>query len=73
MFVARGNLDPKTLAALQQAFIDINTDPDGQTAAKKILYPKWVPADDAFFDSVRKKAAILNINFDTLKDVKKKS
>ncbi|MEO7718592.1 MAG: phosphate/phosphite/phosphonate ABC transporter substrate-binding protein [Capsulimonas sp.] len=72
MFVARGNLDPKTLAALQKAFVDINTDPDGQAAAKKILYPKWVPADDAFFDSVRKKASVLNISFESLKNVKKK-
>ncbi|BDI32789.1 hypothetical protein CCAX7_48400 [Capsulimonas corticalis] len=72
MFVARGNLDPKTIAALQKAFVDINTDPEGQAAAQKILYPKWVPADDPFFDSVRKKATILGLSLESLKGVKKK-
>jgi phosphonate transport system substrate-binding protein len=66
MFVARGNLDPKTLAALKQAMIDINNEPDGQAALKAMEFNKWVPADDHAFDSVRQKAKILGLDLKSL-------
>ena len=70
MVVARGNLDPKTLDALRQALVSVNTDPDGQAALAKIPWDKLAPADDHFFDSVRDKAKILNLNLQSL-DAKK--
>ena len=66
MFVARGNLDPTTLAQLQKAFNDMDTDPQGEAALKAMEYDKVVPADDSFFDSVRKKAAALDIQLGSL-------
>ena len=66
MFVARGNLDPKTLAALKQAMVDINTDPDGIAALKTMEFTKWVPADDHKFDAVREKAKILGLDLKAL-------
>lgn len=66
MFVARGNLDPKTLAGLKQAMIDINNEPDGKAALKTMEFTKWVPADDHAFDSVREKAKILGLDLKSL-------
>jgi phosphonate transport system substrate-binding protein len=71
MFVARGNLDATTLAQLQKAFDNMNTDPDGKAALKSMEYDKVVPANDAFFDSVRKKAAALDIQIGSLDSSKK--
>ncbi|MBV9851142.1 MAG: phosphate/phosphite/phosphonate ABC transporter substrate-binding protein [Armatimonadetes bacterium] len=66
MIVARGNLDPKTLDALKQALVSVNSDPDGQAALAKIPWNKVVPPDDHLFDSVRDKAKILNLNLQSL-------
>jgi phosphonate transport system substrate-binding protein len=69
MFVARGNLDATTLAKLQAALADINSDPAGQAALKAIPQGGWgkmVPADDKAFDSVRSKATILGLNLQSL-------
>ena len=73
MVVARGNLDPKTLDALKQALVSVNTDPDGQAALAKIPWDKLAPPDDHFFDSVRDKAKILNLNLQSLDAKKKRS
>jgi len=66
MFVARGDLDPTTMARLKQAFDTMDTDPEGKAALKAMEYDKVVPADDAFFDSVRKKAKVLDIQLGSL-------
>ena len=66
MVVARGNLDPKTLDALKQALVSVNTDPDGQAALAKIPWNKLVPADDHMFDSVRDAAQIFHLNLQSL-------
>ena len=68
MFVARGNLDPKTIEALKKAIVDINNEPDGQAALKTMEFTKWVPADDSKFDSVRQKAKILGLDLKSLGD-----
>jgi phosphonate transport system substrate-binding protein len=70
MFVARGNLDAKTLDALKKAMADINTEPEGQAALKTMSFTKWVPADDHAFDAVREKAKILGLDLKSL-DAKK--
>ena len=49
MIVARGNLDPKTLDALRQAFVTVNTDADGQAALAKIPWDKLAPAGRPLF------------------------
>jgi phosphonate transport system substrate-binding protein len=66
MFVARGDLDPATLAELQKAFDNMDTDPAGVAALKSMQYDKVVPANDSFFDSVRKKAAALDLQLGSL-------
>lgn len=74
MFVARGNLDAATLAKLQAALKDINTDPEGRIALKSIPSGGWdkiVPADDKIFDPVREKATILGLNLQSLDKPKK--
>lgn len=72
MFVVRGNLDPKLIEALKKAMNDINTDPEGKVPLDKMEFTKWVPADDSEFDSVRKKAKILNLNLHSLDKPKAK-
>ncbi len=74
MFVARGNVDAATLAKLQSALKDINTDPEGKAALKSIPSGGWdkiVPADDKIFDPVREKASILGLNLQSLDQPKK--
>lgn len=74
MIVARGNLAPQTLAKLQQALKDINTDPKGKAALKAAPGGGWdkiVPADDKIFDPVREKATLLGLNLQSLDAPKK--
>lgn len=66
MFVARGNLNPATIAELRQALVDINTDPDGKAALKAMEYDKWIPADDSVFNSVRSKITALKLQIGSL-------
>jgi phosphonate transport system substrate-binding protein len=66
MFVARGNLDAKTIEALKKAMVDINTEPDGKVALDTMQFTKWVPADDHAFDAVREKAKILGLDLKAL-------
>jgi phosphonate transport system substrate-binding protein len=72
MFVARGNLDAATLAAVKKAFVDVNTDPQGQAALKGLGVAKMAPADDSVFDPVRKAATTLGLNLQSLSAQKKK-
>ena len=71
MFVARGNLDPATLAAVKKAFTDVNTDPQGQAALKGLGVAKMAPADDSVFDPVRQAAKTLGLNLQSLNAPKK--
>ena len=74
MLVARSNLDAQTLAKLQQALKDINTDREGKAALKAIPSGGWdkiVPADDTIFEPVRQKARILGLNLQSLDAPKK--
>jgi len=66
MFVARGNLDPKTIEAMKKALVDINNEPDGQAALNTMQFTKWVPGDDHQFDAVRQKAKILGLDLKAL-------
>jgi ABC-type phosphate/phosphonate transport system substrate-binding protein len=66
MIVARGNLDPATLAKLKKALVTVNTTPDGKAALSKIPWNKVVPADDAIFDPVRQEAKLLGLNLKSL-------
>ena len=66
MIVARGNLDPATLAKLRAALVSVNTDPDGQAALARIPWNKVVPADDAIFAPVRDEATLLGLNLQAL-------
>lgn len=71
MFVVRGNLDPATMALVKKAFVDVNTDPQGQAALKGLGVAKMAPADDSVFDPVRKAAKTLGLNLQALSPPKK--
>lgn len=72
MFVARGNLDPATLALVKKAFVDVNTDPQGQAALKVLEVAKMAPPVDSVFDPVRQAAKTLGLNLQSLNAPKKK-
>ncbi len=67
MLVARGNLDPATLAKIKAALISINTDPVAKPALKDLQVTRWEPANDSVFDPVRKAATVLHLNLKSLK------
>jgi phosphonate transport system substrate-binding protein len=70
MLVARGNLDPREVAQLKQALIDINTDPSGRNALAQLQVTKWQPADDSVFDPVRLAARAIGLNIQSLSQKK---
>jgi phosphonate transport system substrate-binding protein len=72
MFVVRGNLDPKLIEAIRKTMLGINNDPAAKEALDKMEFNKWVPADDAIFNSVRKKAKILKLDLHALDKPKAK-
>ncbi len=71
IYVGRGNLPPDQIEKLKQAFLAMNTDPEGQAALKKIPHDRIEPADDKMFDSIRETARILDLDL-TVFDKKKK-
>ncbi len=62
MLVARGNLDPATLAKLQAAMQQINTDPAAKSALTSLQVAKWDAPDDTVFNPVRSAAKVLGVN-----------
>ncbi len=62
MLVARGNLDPATLAKLQSAMQQINTDPAAKSALISLQVTKWDAPDDTVFNPVRAAAKVLGVN-----------
>lgn len=71
IYVARGDMPEEEVARLRQAFLDMNTDPEGRAAMLKAPNDKMVPADDRLFDHVRETARILNLDL-TAFDKKKR-
>lgn len=53
IYVARGDMGAEDVARLRQAFLDMNTDPEGRAAMLKAPNDKIVAANDALFDHVR--------------------
>ncbi len=62
MLVARGNLDPATLAKLQAAMQQINTDPAAKSALTSLQVAKWDAPDDTVFNPVRSAAKVLGVD-----------
>lgn len=71
IYAARGDLPEDEVNRLKQAFLDMNTDPEGRAAMLKAPNDKIVPADDKLFDHVREVAKIVNLDLTTF-DKKKK-
>jgi phosphonate transport system substrate-binding protein len=71
MVVARGDLAPDLIAKVTQAYVDINTEPDGQAALKKLDVDKWDKPDDSIFDPVRTAAKELGMDITVLAKKKK--
>ncbi len=66
IYVARGDMLEDEAARLRQAFLDMNTDPDGRVAMLKAPNDKIVPADDRLFDGVRQTAKAAGIDIKVL-------
>jgi hypothetical protein len=54
------------LAAVQKAFQDINTNPQGQAALKILEVAKMAPPDDSVFNPVRTGLKTLGLNLQSL-------
>ncbi len=71
MIVARGDLDPSLVKQAAQAYVDVNTDPDGIAALKKLDVDKYEKPDDSIFNPVRVAAKELGMDITVLAKKKK--
>ncbi|MCC6729721.1 MAG: phosphate/phosphite/phosphonate ABC transporter substrate-binding protein [Chthonomonadales bacterium] len=68
IYVARGDMPETDAAKLRQAFLDMDTDPEGRAAMRKAPNDRIVAADDKLFDPVRETAEILHLDLRALDD-----
>src|SRR5205814_1430750 len=62
IYVGRGNLPDEEVKKLQQAFLDMNTDPEGRAAMLKAPQDRMVAARPEMFESIREKAKALGLD-----------
>ncbi len=66
IYVARGDLPNDTVKKLREAFLRMNSDPEGRKVMQRATNDKIVPVKDELFDPVRKAATALNLELEAL-------